>query len=67
MKRMSISELNEILVKATLSARQEAKSNGVPIVYEENEKMIKEYPDGRKTEIIYEKNGNKREIDYPMS
>ncbi|MEK4529839.1 hypothetical protein NST38_31020 [Paenibacillus sp. FSL H8-0104] len=65
MKRMSISELNEILEKATLSAREEAKSNGVPIVYEENEKMIKEYPDGRKTEIIYDENGNKKEIEYP--
>lgn len=64
MKPITISELNEILVKATLSARQEAKTNGVPIVYEENEKMIKEYPDGRKTEIIYE-DGNKKEIEYP--
>ncbi|MDR6726199.1 hypothetical protein J2W91_004705 [Paenibacillus amylolyticus] len=64
MKRMSISELNEILVKATLSARQEAQNNGVPIVYEENEKMIKEYPDGRKTEIIYDEQGNKEEIEY---
>ncbi|EFU39354.1 hypothetical protein PVOR_25393 [Paenibacillus vortex V453] len=65
MKRISISELNEILVKATFSARQESKTNGVPIVYEENEKMIKEYPDGRKTEIIYDGNGNKKEIEYP--
>lgn len=65
MKRMSISELNEILVKATFSARQEAKTNGVPIVYEENGKMIKEYPDGRKTEIIYDEHGNKKEIEYP--
>ncbi|MDQ0171168.1 hypothetical protein [Paenibacillus tundrae] len=65
MKRMSTSELNEILVKATLSARQEAKMNGVPIVYEENEKMIKEYPDGRKTEIIFDENGKKTEIEYP--
>ncbi|MDR6723407.1 hypothetical protein J2W91_001859 [Paenibacillus amylolyticus] len=65
MKRMSISELNEILVKATLSAREEAKMNGVPIVYEENEKMIKEYPNGRKTEIIFDENGKKTEIEYP--
>ncbi|WP_338540356.1 hypothetical protein [Paenibacillus tundrae] len=65
MKRMSTSELNEILVKATLSAREEAKMNGVPIVYEENEKMIKEYPDGRKTEIIFDEKGKKTEIEYP--
>ncbi|MCM3170805.1 MULTISPECIES: hypothetical protein [Paenibacillus] len=65
MKRISTSELNEILAKATLSARQEAKMNGVPIVYEENEKMIKEYADGRKTEIIFDENGKKTEIEYP--
>ena len=65
MKRISTSELNEILAKATLSARQEAKMNGVPIVYEKNEKMIKEYADGRKTEIIFDENGKKTEIEYP--
>lgn len=65
MKRITITELNEILERATQSARQEAKMNGVPLVYEENEKMIKEYPDGRKTEIIYDETGNSREIEYP--
>ncbi|MGC6585130.1 hypothetical protein ACPV3A_09195 [Paenibacillus sp. Dod16] len=63
MERITISELNEALVKATKSSREKAKKNGVAIVYEENEKMIKEYPDGRKTQIIYE-NGEQKEIEY---
>ncbi|MDR6726101.1 hypothetical protein J2W91_004607 [Paenibacillus amylolyticus] len=65
MKRITISELNELLVRTSLSVRQEAKEKGVPMVYEENGKMIKEYPDGRKTEIIYDDKGNKREVEYP--
>ncbi|WP_226002682.1 hypothetical protein [Paenibacillus sp. BJ-4] len=48
MSRISTNDLKDILKRATESARQEAKKNGVPSVYEENGKMIKEYPDGKK-------------------
>ena len=47
MSRISTNELKEVLKKATHSAREEAKRNGVPAVYEENGEMVKEYPDGK--------------------
>ncbi|MDQ0047320.1 hypothetical protein [Paenibacillus polymyxa] len=63
MSRISTNDLKDILKRATQSARQEAKKKGVPAVYEENGKMIKEYPDGKKTQIIFTEEG-KREVEY---
>ncbi|MMZ48174.1 hypothetical protein D1872_98350 [compost metagenome] len=63
MSQISTNDLKDVLRRATQSARQEAKKNGVPAVYEENGMMIKEYPDGKKTRIIFTEEG-KREVGY---
>ncbi|MFK0526492.1 hypothetical protein ACINKY_30205 [Paenibacillus illinoisensis] len=63
MSRISTNELKEVLKKATHSAREEAKKNGVPAVYEENGEMVKEYPDGTKTKVVFTEEGRK-EVAY---
>ncbi|MCL6663480.1 MULTISPECIES: hypothetical protein [Paenibacillus] len=56
-------DLKDILKRATQSAREEARKNGVASVYEENGVMVKEYPDGKKTKIIFTPEGRK-EVAY---
>lgn len=63
MNRISNHEMKHILKKATQSAREEARKNGVAAIYGENGKMIKEYPNGRKTEIVFTKDGE-QEVEY---
>lgn len=63
MSRISTNELKDVLKRATQSAREEAKKNGVPAVYEENGVMIKEYPDGKKTRLVFTKEG-REEVAY---
>jgi hypothetical protein len=63
MSRISTNELKEVLKKATHSAREEAKRNGVPAVYEENGEMVKEYPDGKKLKSFFTEEGRK-EVAY---
>lgn len=48
----------------TESARKRAFDAGFFISYGENGKVIREYPDGRKTEVIRDEYGNRKEVDY---
>lgn len=48
----------------TVTAREKAFSAGSFVSYGENGKVIREYPDGRKTEITRDERGKRQEIDY---
>lgn len=50
--------------EAARLAREEAHAAGVAIRYMIGEKIISEYPDGRKVEVIFDEQGNPTEIDY---
>lgn len=63
MSGINADEMKDILKRATQSAREEAKRNGVASVYKENGVMVKEYPDGKKTKVIFTAEGRK-EVAY---
>ncbi len=60
----SADELNEMLKKVVDLAKFKAKSSGTSIVYEVNKRLIREYPDGKKYEIIRDENGCQREVQF---
>ncbi|MEC0094320.1 hypothetical protein [Paenibacillus macquariensis] len=62
MKELSWEELNEYGKQATAAARKSAFDAGTFYCYAEGDKVIRVYPDGRKTEVIYDGNGNQKEI-----
>lgn len=64
MRSLTDDELNGVLREATQLARDRAKAAGTSIVYELQGKMIREYSDGRKTEIIQDCLGERKEIEY---
>lgn len=51
-------ELQEILSKASRSAREKAKSAGAPLYYIENGKRIREDADGKKFVFVVNSEGN---------
>lgn len=57
-------ELNKILAKTEELARLEAKAAGTFTVYEINGKLIREYANGKKYEIIRDQHGFRKEIEY---
>ena len=57
-------EWNELGKKATEIAQQEARDLGVPFSYMIGDKVIQEYPDGRKTEVRFNEDGTFTETPY---
>lgn len=58
MKELSWEELNEYGKQAAAAARKSAFDAGTYYSYGKDDKVIRVYPDGRKTEVIYDGNGN---------
>lgn len=59
MEEISRQKLNQILAEATQLARDKAKASGTSLIYEENGKMIREYADGKKMQVIYDVHRNR--------
>jgi hypothetical protein len=57
-------ELQEILSKASRSAREKAKSAGAPLYYINNGKRIREDADGRKFVLVVNSEGNP--LEFPL-
>ncbi|MBV6717182.1 hypothetical protein [Paenibacillus chitinolyticus] len=57
-------ELDQVLRDATELAHKKAKAAGTSLTYEENGKMIREYADGRKMQVIIDDQGKRTEIEY---
>lgn len=64
MKEMDDDEMVRLFKAAADSARAETKAAGAFIVYGENGKMIREYANGRKTQVIYDEHGQRSEVEY---
>ncbi|MGG3471423.1 hypothetical protein ABES02_28620 [Neobacillus pocheonensis] len=64
MKDKELKEWERIGKLVTATARERAFAAGSFISYGENGKVIREYPDGRRTEVIRDEHGNRKEIDY---
>ncbi|KUO94895.1 hypothetical protein [Ferroacidibacillus organovorans] len=60
----NVDELNEMLKKVVDLARFKAKISGTFIVYEVNQKMIREYPDGSKYEVIRDDIGQQKVVPF---
>ncbi|MBD2847508.1 hypothetical protein IDH44_20140 [Paenibacillus sp. IB182496] len=58
-------KLQEILNKANLHVRKQAKASGASIYYVENNKRIREDADGNKYEIIFDAHGKRQEVKIP--
>lgn len=61
---LSFEELEQAGKEAAKAARKSAKAAGTFISYGKNGKVIREYPDGHKTEVIYDGDGKVREFKY---
>jgi len=57
-------ELDEMLKKVVNLAKFKAKSSGTYIVYEVDQKIIREYPDGSKFEIVQDAGGQPSEVPF---
>ncbi|MBD7971278.1 hypothetical protein [Paenibacillus gallinarum] len=57
-------EWNELGKKAAEIAQQEARDLGLPFSYMIGDKLIWEYPDGRKTEVCFNGDGTFTETPY---
>lgn len=64
MKEINDQDLERYLNAATELARAKAKAAGTSVVYEENGKMVREFADGRKTQVIYDEHGHRTEVEY---
>ncbi len=57
-------EWKEIGMLAAKLAREEAHAAGIAFSYMIGDKVIREYPNGRKAEVIFNEQGNPTETDY---
>jgi YD repeat-containing protein len=64
MKRLGMKELEQAGKLAAEEARKEAFSAGTFISFGRNGRVLRQYPDGRITEVIYDGAGNRKEVDY---
>lgn len=64
MKPFSREELDQYGKEAEDAARKSAFDAGTFYSYGKAGKVIRVYPDGRKTEVIYDGHGNNKEIKY---
>jgi len=65
MKEISFQELERAGREAAEKARADAWAVGLPYSYARDGKIIRVYPDGRRTEVIRDGSGNTTEINYP--
>ncbi|WP_244908285.1 hypothetical protein [Paenibacillus campinasensis] len=65
MDRLNRQELEELGKLAAAEARKSAQKANTFFSYSENGKVIREYPDGRKTEVTYDERGQFKEIPTP--
>jgi hypothetical protein len=66
MKEMTIQEFEQAGIRAAEEARAAAKKAGTFHSYSKNGKVLREYPDGRITEVIYDGTGHVTEMDYSV-
>lgn len=64
MKEINDHDLERFLQEATKRARAKAKAAGTSVIYEENGKMVREFADGRKTQVIHDEHGHRTEVEY---
>lgn len=64
MKDFSFKDLERAGREAAEAARKSAKEAGTFISYGKDGKVIREYPDGRKTEVSYDGEGNVHETPF---
>lgn len=64
MKDLTIQELEQAGILAVNHAREAAHKAGTFYSYSKNGKVLREYPDGRITEVIYDGSGHAKEMDY---
>lgn len=62
--KMTDEEWKKIGQEAARQAIQEAKAAGVPFTYMIGDKVIREYPDGKKVEVTFNEQGHAKETDY---
>lgn len=63
MLAISIEDLQRRAKLASSSAKLESKLNGVPYSVTEEGKLLKIYPDGSKTEVVWI-DGKRKEVSY---
>lgn len=64
MKPISREELIQDAAAAATAARQRAHAAGTFYTYMEGQRMIREYPDGRRMEVVYGESGKPTEVPY---
>lgn len=64
MKDMTLKDLEQIGIHATEAARAAAHKAGTFYSFSKDGKVLREYPDGRMTEVIYDGSGVAKEMDY---
>jgi len=64
MKDLGFKELEQAGKQAAAAAREQAFAAGTFISFGRNGKVLREYPDGRITEVVSDGQGNRKEIDY---
>jgi hypothetical protein len=64
LKNLSFKTLEKAGQEAALAARESAKAADTFISYGRDGKVIREYPDGLKTEVKYDGSGNFTETPY---
>ncbi|MBP2442561.1 hypothetical protein [Paenibacillus sp. PvP052] len=64
MEKISFEDWKMIGEEVTRIAREKAWAEGSFYSYGEAGKVIRAYPDGRKTEVILDEKGNRQEIPY---
>lgn len=56
--------LQKLAFQAAENAHQDAKRNNTWFSYGKDDRVIREYPDGRKTEVIRKEDGSIQEIEF---
>ena len=65
--KLTDEEWKKIGQESARQAIQEAKAAGVPFTYMIGDKVIREYPDGKKVKVTFNEQGQAKEIDYAES
>ncbi|MFB8378196.1 hypothetical protein [Paenibacillus taichungensis] len=64
MKDMTLQDFEQAGILAANQARAAAHKAGTFYSFSKNGKVLREYPDGRITEVIYDGTGHVTEMDY---
>lgn len=60
----NVDELNKMLKRVVDLTKFKAKTSGIFIVYEVNQKIIREYPDGSKYEVNRDDIGQQKVVPF---